>query len=526
MVREIVNLNLNGQVFRLPRSTFLRLPSQCFDETLESSADCDEYFLERHADSFTAILWYFTNGELHMPDSVCPSVFKRELEFWSIEPSRMSRCCYMKYVSFFEDQALLKTFEEDETRTKGIVKPTKIGSTRWERFRRQVWTILDDPSSGITAKMYVVVSAFFILLSIFVLSASTHPSFQRPLDIREWAEYFNNEPEIQQQFEEGLVEIITTKNGNSEKLVIRRKNKERKVIQSSEYSLNKSGSAEDMLERFNLTQYLKNQTNGMSKGTRQQLPESRNFTEESLPNNTVTRFRFLDVIDYCMVTYFATELAIRFLFCPRKSKFFASFLNIIDLVALSSESCIMLFEYLFPKEKFTTFSPLDIVECIQIARVFRLCRLVKNFIGFRILVYSVRASLKNILLMIFNMVVAALIFSSVVFYCDRSAFTSIPDAIWWSIVTMTTVGYGDVFPSNAPGRLIGCLCAISGVFVLAVSIPVLVNNFLLFTGFARIPIKRQGDDLASMLQVEFDISKQRQNGDEREKEKILKSLPS
>ena len=358
------------------------------------------------------------------------------------------------------------------------------------------------------------------MLSIFVLSASTHPSFQRPLNIKEWEEYFQNEPDKVEQIRRGLVEIREESDGTGTLMFLKDVEKEGS-IGSSNQPFNESETDRVITERRNGTQSHRNGSVNTQSGNKE--PKLANSTKSGLLSNTVTRYRFLDLIDYCMVTYFAIELATRFLFCPRKSKFFASFLNIIDLVALSSECCIMLFEYLFPKEKFTNFSYLDIVECIQIARVFRLMRLVKNSIGFRILVYSVRASLKNILLMIFNLIVAALIFSSVVFYCDRGAFKSIPDAIWWSIVTMTTVGYGDIFPSNLPGRMIGCLCAISGVFVLAVSIPVLVNNFLLFTGFARIPIKRHNDDLASMLQVEFDLSKNKRNGDEKEKEKILKS---
>ena len=162
MGKEVVLLNLSGQAFRLPKSTFLRLPSQCFEDIRDPSDETEEYFLDRHAESFTAILWYFTNGELHMPDNICPAVFKRELEFWSVDPSRLSRCCYMKYVSFFEDQALLKTFEQDETRTKLTEKPKRIGLSKWERFRRRVWVVLDDPSSSIAAKVGKVLGYWWI----------------------------------------------------------------------------------------------------------------------------------------------------------------------------------------------------------------------------------------------------------------------------------------------------------------------------------------------------------------------------
>jgi voltage-gated potassium channel Kch len=79
--------------------------------------------------------------------------------------------------------------------------------------------------------------------------------------------------------------------------------------------------------------------------------------------------------------------------------------------------------------------------------------LTANSSSFRVFIYSVRASFKNMALMVFLMLVAALIFSAVIFYCDRSQFTSIPDAIWWAIVTMTTVGYGDLVPKSLLGKM-------------------------------------------------------------------------
>ena len=63
---------------------------------------------------------------------------------------------------------------------------------------------------------------------------------------------------------------------------------------------------------------------------------------------------------------------------------------------------------------------------------------------------------------------------------DQGSFDSIPDAFWYTLVTMTTVGYGDYFPLSVPGKFVGGACAITGVLVVAMVVPVVVNNFDFF----------------------------------------------
>ncbi|KAK3104568.1 hypothetical protein FSP39_005105 [Pinctada imbricata] len=204
-----------------------------------------------------------------------------------------------------------------------------------------------------------------------------------------------------------------------------------------------------------------------------------NTTLPPLPEKVMAHVKYLEYTEYITVVYFSIEIIVRFVFCPFKVQFFLSFLNWTDIFSL----IVMYSKYIVnasnPKEKYTA-SIYDIVHCFQIIRVFRLFRLVKNVVGFRVMWYTLKASGMEAILMSMYLVVAMLLFSASVFFSGDTTFKSIPHAFWWSIVTMTTVGYGDIYPTIPLSQTIGALTAVTGVCLLAVIIPIFVNNFMLF----------------------------------------------
>jgi potassium voltage-gated channel Shaw-related subfamily C protein 1 len=67
-------------------------------------------------------------------------------------------------------------------------------------------------------------------------------------------------------------------------------------------------------------------------------------------------------------------------------------------------------------------------------------------------------------------------------------FSSIPLGLWWALVTMTTVGYGDMVPKTYLGMFVGALCAMGGVLVVALPVPVIVSNFAMYYSHTQVRI--------------------------------------
>lgn len=88
---------------------------------------------------------------------------------------------------------------------------------------------------------------------------------------------------------------------------------------------------------------------------------------------------------------------------------------------------------------------------------------------------------KTFISAIYIFLVALLISSSLIYYAENSSqpddFRSIPDALWWSIITLTTVGYGDVSPVSPIGKIIGAITAIMGVCTVALLTGIVANAF-------------------------------------------------
>jgi len=236
------------------------------------------------------------------------------------------------------------------------------------------------------------------------------------------------------------------------------------------------------------------------------LPEFALLPEDDIPaNNTAKQQEVRDHNDYAssvkavfalleivFISWFTFEYMVRLIASPQKWLFVRSFLNVIDLLAILP----FYVELALKNSDNQTFS-LAFLRILRLVRVFRIFKLSRHSSGLQILGLTLRKSLRELGLLIFFLAIGIVIFSSMVYYAesgeDESYFRSIPDAFWWALVTMTTVGYGDMYPKTLWGKLVGSCCALCGVLAIALPVPVIVSNFdSIYKKYRSRKLKQQG----------------------------------
>ncbi|XP_051743732.1 potassium voltage-gated channel subfamily C member 3a isoform X3 [Ctenopharyngodon idella] len=429
---EKIVINCGGVRHETYRSTLKTLPGTRLSWLTEPDAfsnfdydpKSDEFFFDRHPNTFAFILNYYRTGKLHCPNDVCGPLFEEELAFWGIDETDVEACCWMNYRQHRDAEEALDSFEtpepdlpEDDPALTGgadgdlkrlCLQEDGRNTSWWSIWRPRIWALFEDPYSSKYARYVAFGSLLFILISISTFCLETHEAFNT----------------------------------------------------------------------------IYNKTENVTVG---------NVTKEEIVYEVVTD-NWLTYVEGVCVIWFTIEVFARVIFCPDKAEFFKSSLNIIDFVAILPFYLEVALSGLSSKAAKDVLGFLRVVRFVRILRIFKLTR---HFVGLRVLGHTLRASTNEFLLLIIFLALGVLIFATMIYYAERigadpadptasahTTFKNIPIGFWWAVVTMTTLGYGDMYPETWSGMLVGALCALAGVLTIAMPVPVIVNNFGMYYSLA------------------------------------------
>jgi len=169
----------------------------------------------------------------------------------------------------------------------------------------------------------------------------------------------------------------------------------------------------------------------------------------------------LFLLEWFFTILFSIEYFLRILTVGRPIRYITSFYGVIDFLAIIPTYISLV----IPGTQY-----LIVIRILRILRIFRVLKLVQYVSEAKVLMQAFRASRRKITVFLFAVFTMVIIFGSLMYVIEGEAngFTSIPKSIYWAIVTLTTVGYGDISPQTNIGQTIAALIMILGYSIIAV----------------------------------------------------------
>lgn len=171
--------------------------------------------------------------------------------------------------------------------------------------------------------------------------------------------------------------------------------------------------------------------------------------------------RALYMAEWFFTILFTVEYALRLACVARPAKYATSFFGIVDLMAIIPT----FLDLLVPGGRY-----LLVIRVIRVLRIFRTFKLFEYMNEGMYIVQAMKASRKKISVFLLTVLTLVVILGSLMYLIEgaENGFTSIPRSIYWAIVTMTTVGYGDIAPKTTLGMGLASVVMILGYAILAV----------------------------------------------------------
>ncbi len=188
----------------------------------------------------------------------------------------------------------------------------------------------------------------------------------------------------------------------------------------------------------------------------------------------------LMLCEWGFTIFFTLEYVLR-LYCARRpSRYARSFFGMVDLLAILPTYLSLL----LPGSQY-----LLVIRVFRVLRIFRVLKLAKFLAEANLLLEALAASRRKIFVFFYTVLTLVVLFGSLMYVVEDAAagFTSIPRSIYWAIVTMTTVGYGDISPVTALGQVLASIIMVIGYSIIA------VPTGILGVEITRVSSCRKGD---------------------------------
>jgi len=193
---------------------------------------------------------------------------------------------------------------------------------------------------------------------------------------------------------------------------------------------------------------------------------------ESVDSYDANYHKFFDILEWGFTIFFTIEYVLRLYCVYRPWKYALSFYGIIDLLAILPS---YLSFFIVGSES------LMVIRAIRLLRIFRIFKLANYSKEGRFIMAALKASRRKVFVFLMFILLLVVIFGSVMYLIEGnvkdSKFDSIPRSIYWAIVTLTTVGYGDISPSTSLGQFLAAMVMMLGYAVIAVPTGIVTAEF-------------------------------------------------
>ncbi|XP_033749071.1 potassium voltage-gated channel subfamily C member 3-like [Pecten maximus] len=453
---EKIKFNIRGTMFVTRKSTIENLvPSRLSRLTTDSNEyekNTDEYFYDRNPSYFNWILDIHSSGEIHVPSWMCPTRALQELEFWEIS-CKVQSCCWKTL--YENDNSILKNLMAMNS-----AEVTSSGNKVWSEkncgIQKDITSavaVLRDaynhPFRSRVGKVCFGLVLMLTLTSIFTYALNAQSITRVRRSDEELRDIYEN---LRFSYYEG--DYLDSANGINGGDDTNQTYIDRMSQLDDKGDVSSHGECGERSNSFSV----KTEMYGMSR-----------------------MHPVLWYIEVIVNSLLLIEFILRLCLSPKKFRFLTNPLNVCDILSIVAFIFVIYFDEdpSFFTHKYSK-PILMLLGIVYTARVLRILRLAFYVDEMKILVFSLKSSFRMlsflfICFMVFSVLFGFLMYSFELF--SQDTFENVFISVWWALVTMSTVGYGDEYPKTPQGYVLGSVTTMFGIVLIAMPIAILSTNF-------------------------------------------------